>query len=623
MKTRWNSTHLTRMHELMQVSSRQIMIAVITGALTLGTAFALAAVSGYLITKAWTMPPVLDLSVAVVSVRALGISRGVFRYLERLFTHDAALAGVSRLRTNLYAGLALTPSTRVNRLRRGDLLSSLGDDAEDMANDVIRAVVPSLVALVMAVVVLATIAPFSPLAALFMLVGLAIACLASPFFAFRAALFTERTLLHARAELSAVTMHTIDHADTLLVTGRFSAAQADLAAAQESYDRALDKAAMPQALSRAFLHIAMIPALLGSVLAAGYVFTTPGQGFTAGFMGHTPGIIGVLLLLPLSSFEAASVLPQAAAQRARTLVAAERLSLLDAGHEPVALTLEPVRASAVGEALRRASEQAQSDLTVSAPARPRPRKAHEIEVSHAQAPSAAIQPFSVHLHAGPLTVGWDTSRPLGRTPELDLPAGSRALIYGSSGRGKTTFAMTLAGLIAPLDGHVSVNGRPLTDFSEAEQRHMVKFFAEDAHIFATSLRENIRVVHAHLSDAEISAALERAGLGEWLASLPRGLDTPLGSHGTDVSGGQRRRLLLARAIAAQAPVTILDEPTEHLDMELADSLMTGILTPGEFFDPGITVVVITHDTRFKDRGIRVIDLDTMTPVGSGSKEAYA
>ncbi|MDO5646065.1 MAG: ATP-binding cassette domain-containing protein [Dermabacter sp.] len=623
----WTSPALQRMQRLMQISERQILTAALAGALTLASAFALAAVSGYLITKAWTMPPVLDLSVAVVSVRALGISRGIFRYLERLLTHDAALTGVSRLRTNLYAGLTVAPDALVSRLRRGDLLARIGDDAEDMANDVIRSVIPALVATIMAVVVIATIVPFSPVAGVFILVALVIATLVAPALAFRAALITERDLVSARTDLTALTLHAIDNADALRVAGRWEETTRELSRAQARFDESIDRAAGPAALSRAGVSAAMIPALLGSILAAGAVFTSTEPGILGGLLGHTPGIIGVLLLVPLSSFEAATVLPQAASQRARSLVAAARLHSVDAGVSPLADTLEGDSSHAIRNALREASGEALSEIESSPrPARRRRRAADEpsdtpaphtadAPAADADAPGPGSLALTADLRAHGLTVGWTADRPLAQDVSLNCSPGSRTLIYGASGRGKTTLAMTLAGLIPPLDGNVSVGGHDLRDLSEHEVRERVVFFAEDAHIFATTVRENLRVVRGTLTDEEARHALEAAGLGAWLAALPLGLDTPLGSGGSDVSGGERRRLLLARAIARRAPVTILDEPTEHLDMDIARRLMEQILTPGGFFEESQSVIVITHDTRFASSGAQVLNLDTLETAG--------
>ena len=600
-----SSRALSRMHELMEIAPRQLTSAVAAGAATLASAFALAVVSGYLIAKSWTMPPVLDLSVAVVTVRALGISRGVFRYFERLLTHDAALTGVARLRTNMYAGLASAPSTLSGRLRRGDLLARIGDDAEDMANDVIRAVVPALVALVMAVAILATIAPFSPIAALTMLVGLAFATIIAPFFAFKAALVAERELVEARSRLNTLSLFALDNADVLRVKGQWSSTLADLDAAQEQFDAALDKAAVPSAFARSSTQIAMIPALLGSILAAGAVYNLETTGLLGGLMGHTAGIIGVIILAPLSSFEAASVLPQAASQRARSIVAAERLHELDPGNAPIASAFDTRAGSSVRDALRAATEDAQSAIEGR---RAVGLASHEV----APAPARAERPSPAVMSASGLTTGWSAEHPLAHGLDLSFAPGSRTLVYGASGRGKSTLGLTLAGLLTPLSGRVLYGDAPLTSFTPAALASRVSFYAEDAHVFATSLRENIRVVRGDLTDAEIHRALDLAGLGPWVSGFASGLDTILGSGGEDVSGGERRRLLLARAIAHGAPVTILDEPTEHLNLDLAAELMDGILTPGAFFAADATVIVITHDQRFKESGAAVLDLDAHT-----------
>lgn len=600
-----SSRALSRMHELMEIAPRQLTSAVAAGAATLASAFALAVVSGYLITKSWTMPPVLDLSVAVVSVRALGISRGVFRYFERLLTHDAALTGVARLRTNMYAGLASAPSPLAGRLKRGDLLARIGDDAEDMANDVIRAVVPALVALVMAVAILATIAPFSPIAALAMLVGLAFATIIAPFFAFKAALVAERELVEARSRLNTLSLFALDNADVLRVKGQWSSTLADLDAAQEQFDAALDKAAVPSAFARSSTQIAMIPALLGSILAAGAVYNLETTGLLGGLMGHTAGIIGVIILAPLSSFEAASVLPQAASQRARSIVAAERLHELDPGNAPIASAFDTRAGSSVRDALRAATEDAQSAIEGR---RAVGLASHEV----APAPARAERPSPAVLSASGLTTGWSAEHPLAHGLDLSFAPGSRTLVYGASGRGKSTLGLTLAGLLTPLSGRVLYGDAPLTSFTPTALASRVSFYAEDAHVFATSLRENIRVVRGDLTDAEIHRALDLAGLGPWVSGFASGLDTILGSGGEDVSGGERRRLLLARAIAHGAPVTILDEPTEHLNLDLAAELMDGILTPGAFFAADATVIVITHDQRFKESGAAVLDLDAHT-----------
>ena len=524
---------LRRAERALAIPPARLLAAVLAAVATLGSAFALAAVSAYLVTRAWTMPPVLDLTVAVVMVRALGVSRGVFRWLERMLTHDVALRGVVSLRTSLFTALASRTDDALTRLRRGELLSRLGDDAQELGDHVIKAIVPALVAAVMLVVVLATFAPLSLPATAAMAASLLLAAVAAPRFAHRAAALTEQAVLTTRGDVTSHSLEILDDATSLRVDGRLDGTLARLAAAQSAHDAAIDRAARPAALAAAAVPASMVLAVTGSLLAAG-------AAWTAGDL--SAGQIGILLLLPLSSFEAATALPAAATQHARSRAAAERLDAL------------------IGEG-------GEGDDS---------------------APVPAERPATATLTARDLTAGWSAEAPCVRGLDLDLAPGSRLAVVGPSGSGKSTLLATLAGLLAPLRGEVSSDAASL--------REAVTMFAEDGHVFATTLRENLRVVRRDLSDDEALAALSAVGLDDWLATLPHGLDTMLGPDGTTVSGGERRRLLLARAVVRRGPVLLLDEPTEHLDTARGDALLAALLTPGDesLVPASSTVVVVTH-----------------------------
>ena len=524
---------LRRAERALAIPPARLLAAVLAAVATLASAFALAAVSAYLVTRAWTMPPVLDLTVAVVMVRALGVSRGVFRWLERMLTHDVALRGVVSLRTSLFTALASRTDDALTRLRRGELLSRLGDDAQELGDHVIKAIVPALVAAVMLVVVLATFAPLSLPATAAMAASLLLAAVAAPRFAHRAAALTEQAVLTTRGDVTSHSLEILDDATSLRVDGRLDGALARLAAAQSAHDAAIDRAARPAALAAAAVPASMVLAVTGSLLAAG-------AAWTAGDL--SAGQIGILLLLPLSSFEASTALPAAATQHARSRAAAERLDAL------------------IGEG-------GEGDDS---------------------APVPAERPATATLTARDLTAGWSAEAPCVRGLDLDLAPGSRLAVVGPSGSGKSTLLATLAGLLAPLGGEVSSDAASL--------REAVTMFAEDGHVFATTLRENLRVVRGDLSDDEALAALSAVGLDDWLATLPHGLDTMLGPDGTTVSGGERRRLLLARAVVRRGPVLLLDEPTEHLDTARGDALLAALLTPGDesLVPASTTVVVVTH-----------------------------
>ena len=557
----------------LEIPRGRLLAAVLAACATLGSAFALAAVSAYLVTRAWTMPPVLDLTVAVVMVRALGVSRGVFRWLDRMLTHDVAFRGVVSLRTNLFTALAARPDDAVTRLRRGDLLARLGDDAQELGDHVIKAVVPALVAGVMTVVVLVTFAPLSLLATASMLLSLAVASVLAPLAGYRAARLAEQAVVSSRSTVTAQALEVLDDATSLRVDGRLEAALAQLDARQHEHDSAIDRAALPSAVASAAVPLALILAMAGSLLAAGAAWTTGGA---------SAGQVGVLLLLPLSSFEAATALPAAASQYARSRAASARLAELAGPGGAPAARPSPTHRTA------RAASSSPPDRAATAEMSPDDRSstAHR---SSADKTRRLAPDGEVRLRATGLSAGWEPGAARVRDLDLDLPAGSRLAVVGGSGSGKTTLLATLAGLLEPLAGTVELeDGSPL--------HPNVVLFAEDAHVFATTLRENLRVVRRDLEDDTALAALEAVDLMDWVRTLPHGLDTMLGPDGTTVSGGERRRLLLARAVIRRGPVLLLDEPTEHLDTARGDALLRALLDPAdETLVPATsTVVVVTH-----------------------------
>ncbi len=562
---RHRPSDLARVTAMLAIPRGRLLAAIASATATLASAFALAAVSAWLITTAWTMPPVLDLTVAVVAVRALGISRGAFRWVDRMTTHDAALRGVVSLRTRLFTALAARPGDALTRLRRGDLLARLGDDAQEIGDHVIRAVVPVAVAIVMGVVAVATLAPLSLVAAASMLLALAVAGLVAPLASYRAARLSQGAVIEGRGAVTQSALEVIDDATALRLDGRLDEAIARHGAAQDRYDAAIDRAALPSAIASASVPAAMILAVLGSVLAAGPLWTTG----TA-----SAGAIGILFLLPLSAFEASAALPAAAAQVARSRAAAAR----------IVETIGPEEAVA--------------------PAGP----------AGAVREPAGPGPDAPHLHVRDLAAGWNAQAPRVEHLDLDLGPGSRLAVVGPSGAGKSTLLLTLAGLLEPLAGTLELDGADLATLPEDRVRREMVLFAEDAHVFATTVRENLRVARGDVTDEEIEAALDAAGLAPWVASLPGGLGHMLGPDGTTVSGGERRRLLLARALLRRAPLTLLDEPTEHLDPERARALLQGLLTtgPGALLDPASAVVVVTHDRAAIPHGTTVLHVGPNT-----------
>jgi ATP-binding cassette subfamily C protein CydC len=512
----------------------RILAAIALGVLSLGSALALAGVSAWLITRAWQMPPILDLSVAVVAVRMFAISRGVLHYCERLATHDTALRAAGVARAEIYRRLAHGPAAVAVRLHSGELVARVGTDVDELADVLVRALIPIGVAAVLAVAATIAVAAISPAAGAVLAICLVITGVVAPRLAGRAAATQEEIARQHHSDRDTAAMIALEHAPELRVAGALPEVIAESHRRQLNWSDALDAAARPAALAEAMPTAAIGVSVLGAVVA--------GIGLASGV---APTTLAVLMLLPLSAFEAMTALPAAAIQLTRSRIAAGRL--LDLAPEVQTAESATPAATPIGTA----------------------RLSADVCAGHAQAHSHQVT--------------------------LDLAPGARLAVTGASGSGKTTLLMTLAGLMPPLHGHVLLNGTDLSQFDEHQLHSAVSFFAEDAHVFATTVRDNLLVARGDCGDDELVAALDAVGLGDWLAGLPDGLSTVLTGGAHAVSAGQRRRLLLARVVISPARIVLLDEPTEHLDTFDAERILTDLLAPTSgLLTAQRTVVVATH-----------------------------
>ncbi|SIS17216.1 thiol reductant ABC exporter subunit CydC [Williamsia sterculiae] len=511
------------------------------------SALGLAALSAWLITRAWEMPPVLSLMVAVTTVRALGISRGLLRYLERLATHDLALDSMSTARERVYRALATGSAGYSVTLRRGELLARTGDDIDEVGNGLISGLIPIGVSLVTSVAAVAITGAVSWWAGLVTLVAMLCTGLIAPVLAARgsATATSDGEAAHERAIEAWTTA--LWHAPELAVARRRETVLAAAVAAEHDVGRARDRGQRRIAVAAG-----SAPAAVGvSVLAACLI----GVGLAGSV---SPMMLGVLILLPLSAFESTNPLVEAGVQLQRSRNAARRVFELIDG----------------------------ADID----------RAREGPDRESSAPTDGLLLRADHLRWG---VG---SSPTFGGPNglsLSLRPGDRVAVVGPSGCGKTTLLLTLAGLLSARGGEVA----------RGADAQAVRFLAEDAHVFATSVRENVLLARGDADDALVRTAIENVGLAPWVAELPDGLDTPLDVGDSSLSGGQRRRLLLARAVVDAARVLLVDEPGEHLDRADSDRVHRRLLDrDGGLVEPDKAVVVVTHRLPADARPDRVIDL---------------
>ncbi|MFJ6621252.1 thiol reductant ABC exporter subunit CydD [Kitasatospora sp. NPDC091335] len=522
-------------------STPRLALSILLGALALGCAVALMATSGYLISRASEMPPVLYLMMAVTSVRAFGIGRSVFRYAERLVSHDAVLRGLGTLRAAVYRRLSALAPAGLPAFRRGDLLSRLVADVDAIQDHYLRWRLPAAVAGVVAVASTAALAAFLPAAGLVLGLGLLLAGVLVPALAARWSAGAERRQAPARGRLATAVVDAFTGTAELTVAGALPGRLAAVRAADAALTGLAARSAATTALGTGL--IALLTGLTVTAAAAVGV-----QGVRAGALA--PVCLAVVVLTPLAAFEAVTGMPLAVQARQRSRAARARLDEVLDAPAPVTEPAEPV----------------------ALPEQPLPVAVRGLTVRH---PGQAVDALT----------GVD----------LDLAPGRRIAVVGPSGSGKTTLAQALLRFLEPGSGTVTfAAGRPQAVDAGAlageDVRRVIGLCAQDAHVFDSSLRENLRLARPGAGEDELRAALAAARLLEWTEGLPDGLDTMVGEHGARLSGGQRRRLALARALLADFPVLVLDEPAEHLDLPTADALTADLLAATE----GRTTVLITH-----------------------------
>ncbi len=499
------------------------------GVLALGCAVGLMGTSGWLISRAAQQPPVLYLMVAVTATRTFGIGRAAFRYGERLIGHDAVFRALGGVRVAVFRRLERLAPAGLGRTGRGDLLSRLVADVDGVQDHYLRWLLPAVTAAVTGLGAAAFTGWLLPAAGAVLGAGLLVAGVGVPALSVAVARRTEDRLAPARGELSTRVLGLFTGTAELTVAGALPTRRARAAEADLALRRITARSAAATALG------AGLTALVTGLTVTGCAWV--GVRAVAAHQLHGV-LLAVLVLLPLAAFEAVAGLPLAAQQRQRSRRAAQRVrDVLDA---PL-----PVR---------------EPERPQGAPEAPYPLVLRGLTASHP-----------------------GQSRPALEGVDLTLSPGRRIAVVGPSGAGKTTLAHVLLRFLDAERGTYTLAGQDAAALDGDDVRRLVGLCAQDAHVFASTVRENLRLARPGAPDAELREALAAA-------RLDLDLDTEVGEHGARLSGGMRQRLALARALLADFPVLVLDEPAEHLDLPTADALTADLLAATR----GRTTLLITH-----------------------------
>jgi len=501
----------------------RLALATLLGAGAVAAAIGLMAISAWLISRSAQHPQESVVAVAIVGVQFFAFARGLCRYGERLVGHDAAFRVLSEVRVSVYERLERLAPLGLPAFRSGDLLTRLIHDVDALQDLLLRVLPPFAIALGVGAATVAVVWAMLPAAGAILLAALLLAGTLVPWLTGRLAARSEARQAAARAELTASVVDLIEGAPELAVNGATAEQLARTLAADSELTRIAAASARTAGIGQGLTSLCSGLAMWGALIV----------GVSAVHAGRLNGVLlAGLALIPLVAFELVTGLP-AATQ-----------------------TLQRVRRSAA-----RVLEVMDTPAPVAEPARP-----------------LALPPPPHALRVQGLRCSYQgASRPALAGVDLDLSPGRRVAVVGHSGAGKSTLAGVLLRFLPYQAGSVTLDGVEIADLDGDECRRVVGLLSQDAHVFDSTLEENLRLAKREASADELREALAAVRLLDWAERLPGGLSTDLGERGARMSGGQRQRLAIARALLADFPVLVLDEPGEHLDTPTADAILADLL----------------------------------------------
>lgn len=550
-----------RLLQIMGSSWRTMVMAGIFGCLTIGSNIGLMATSAYLISRAALHPSITELSVAIVGVRFFGISRAVFRYLERYISHDATFRLLGTVRVWLYTKLEGLAPARLFEWQSGELLSAIVGDVETLKEFYLRVLAPPFIAVLVVAGTGIFLAQFNILFVYILLGGFVLLGILLPIAVNIVQKPIANELVAVRTQLKAQLVDSITGIVELAAFGQTERQSQRIAELDERLAQ----------LQGRVVNMSGIIDALGLFIVNSTVWLVLWLTVPLVQSGQLEGIyVAVVALTVQSSFEGTLPLPVAVHYLSESLAAARRLFAI--------VDRSPTVLNEAGGILTN------DDVTIE------------------------IENLSFRYN--------DQGAEVLRNISFRVAPGESVAIVGPSGAGKSTFLYLLLRFWEYHQGSIRLGSHELKEYDSQDLRNLFSVVSQQSHLFNASIRDNILLAKPKASEAEFLQAVQNAELKGMIEALPDGYDTMVGQNGYALSGGQRQRIAIARALLKNAPVLILDEPTVGLDSLTEEAIMATIAN----LRAGRTILLITHRlTGLKKMG-NIIVLEAGHILEQGSQE---